>query len=59
MPYVLKNLYKKGFIFLDEYYSLKFPGPKIAIDEFCKEFKTKVKKLPTRIGEFERYFISK
>jgi len=25
-----------GMIFLDEYFSLKFPGPRIATDEFCK-----------------------
>jgi len=26
-----------GMIFLDEYFSLKFPGPRIATDEFCDE----------------------
>lgn len=59
LPYVFKNLSKKGFIFLDEYYSLKFPGPKIATDDFCKKYKIKVNKLPTRVGEFERYCIIK
>ena len=59
LPYVYQNLSKKGFIFLDEYYSLKFPGAKIATDDFCKRFKIKPKKLLTRKGEFERYYLTK
>ncbi len=59
LPYVYKNLSKKGYIFLDEYYSLKFPGAKIATDNFCKKFKIKPKKHFTRSGEFERYYLTK
>jgi hypothetical protein len=28
------NTIKGGIFYLDEYYSLKFPGAKIAVDEF-------------------------
>ena len=59
LPIVFQNLSKKGYIFLDEYYSLKFPGAKIATDDFCKKFKIKPKKHLTRVGEFERYYITK
>jgi len=59
LPTVFQNLSKKGYIFLDEYYSLKFPGSKIATDDFCKKFKIKPKKHNTRVGEFERYYLTK
>ena len=40
---VLENIYSKivknGYLHLDEYYSIKFPGCKIAVDEFCKKKK--------------------
>ena len=59
LPYVYTNLTKKGYIFLDEYYSLKFPGPKIATDNFCKKIKIKPKKHKVRSSEFERYYLTK
>ena len=59
LPYVYKFLSRNGYIFLDEYYSLKFPGAKIATDDFCKKFKIKPKKHLTRLGEFERYYLTK
>ena len=59
LPYVYKNLSKNGYIRLDEYYSLKFPGAKIATDKFCKKFKIKPKKHQVRIGEFDRYYLTK
>ena len=34
LPFIWELLNKKGMIFLDEYYSIKFPGARIA----CKEF---------------------
>ena len=47
---------KKGIIYLDEYYSLKFPGAKIATDKFCREkiFPNKIKNLKE---DFERWYI--
>ena len=59
LPYIYRRLSKKGIIFLDEYYSLKFPGPKIAVDNFCKKLKIKPKKFKTRSNEFERYYLIK
>jgi len=59
LPYVYKFLSKNGFIFLDEYYSLKFPGAKIATDDFCQKNKIKIKKCKVRDKEFERYYLTK
>ena len=41
LPHLWKNLSKKGIIYLDEFYSLKFPGPRIACNEFIKKNKIK------------------
>ena len=59
LPFVWKHLSKNGHIHLDEYYSLKFPGAKIATDNFCKKNKIKVKKNKVSDGEFERWYITK
>ena len=59
LPYVFKNLTKGGYIHLDEYFSFKYPGAKIAIDEFCKKFNIKPKKQLVSYGEFERWFLTK
>ena len=34
LPALWKQLSPGGYIYLDEYYSLKFPGPRIAVDDF-------------------------
>jgi hypothetical protein len=59
LPYVYKFLSRNGYIFLDEYYSLKFPGAKIATDDFCEKNKINIKKCKVRNGEFERYYLTK
>ena len=59
LPYVYPLLSKGGYIHLDEYYSLKFPGPRIAVDDFCKRNKIKPQKNITYKGEFERYYLTK
>tara|TARA_B100000902_G_C27317227_1_gene922074 strand:+ start:3605 stop:4372 length:768 start_codon:yes stop_codon:yes gene_type:complete len=59
LPYVYKYLSKGGYIHLDEYYSLKFPGAKIATDKFLKKNKIKLKKNKTYDWEFKRYYIKK
>ena len=60
---VLENIYphleKKGYIHLDEYYSPSFPGPKIAVDAFCKKNKVKLKVHKKIKGQFPRYYLSK
>lgn len=58
LPFIWKNLEKKGMIYLDEYFSLKFPGGKIASDEFFKSKKDKPIKLATKDG-FQRWAVIK
>jgi hypothetical protein len=43
---VYKNVKKGGSVIFDEYYSLKYPGARIAVDEFFKDNTT---------GHFEKY----
>jgi len=59
LPFAYHNLVKGGYIHLDEYYSLKFPGAKIATDNFIKTKKIKVYKNKTFPWEFERYYLKK
>jgi len=59
LPIIYNNLSKYGFIHLDEYYSFKYPGAKIACDEFFKEKNIKPLKNKTRKNEFERWYITK
>lgn len=58
-PLVWNNLNRGGYIHLDEYYSLKFPGPRIAIRDFLKTTFIKIKKNRTRKGEFTRCYVKK
>ena len=50
---------KKRDNFLDEYYSLKFPGARIACRNFFKKEKIKPKMLKKVPREFERWCIEK
>ena len=59
LPLIWSKLSKLSFIHLDEYYSLKFPGPKIATDNFLKKENIKIKKNKTRKTEFLRFYIQK
>ena len=59
LPLVWKNLSKGGYIHLDEFYSLKFPGPRIACMDFIKKEKIKVKFNKTRKTEFKRCYLKK
>lgn len=59
LPVLWNNLINKGMIMLDEYYSLKFPGAKIACDEFFTKEKIKPYKTKKIEGEFERWFVKK
>jgi hypothetical protein len=59
LPFCWEGLVEGGFIHLDEYYSLKFPGAKIATDEFCKELGIKPTRMTSRPGEFERWALKK
>ncbi len=60
LPNVWENLSPNGYIHLDEYYSLKFPGAKISSDEFfCSKNIIPKMHTDTRPGEFERWYVKK
>ena len=48
-----------GKLFLDEYYSLKFPGPRIAVNNFLKNNKNALLVKDGVTGNFERWSIKK
>ena len=53
------KLVNNGAFYLDEYYSLKFPGAKIAVDEFKENNIITLKKLNNSGLEFERWMLYK
>ena len=59
LPFIWKFLSKKGMIFLDEYYSIKFPGARIACDEFFLEKKIKPICISKKKYDFKRWVIKK
>jgi hypothetical protein len=58
LPWAWQRLVPGGMIYLDEYYSLKFPGPRIAVDAFCSS-RGITPTLLRRDGAFERWAILK
>ena len=59
LPFVWDRMVENGFMYLDEYYSLKFPGARIATDEFFSEKLDKPKMYPRKPMDFERWFVKK
>lgn len=59
LPFVYEKLNKGGFVYLDEYYSLKFPGARIATNEFFSDKNEKPFKCEHIPGEFERWAVIK
>ena len=59
LPFVYNRLTAKGYMYLDEYYSLKFPGAKIATDEFFAKKKEKPFKHFTYSEDFQRWAVIK
>lgn len=62
LEHIEKNLSKGAYVHLDEYYSLKFPGAKISVDEFLdkkKSLKLDNHKNHNRLGEFDRFYLLK
>lgn len=57
LPYVWKRLSRGGYVHLDEYYSLKFPGARLACDEFFAGMADQPEQHPPVPGEFERWFV--
>jgi len=58
LPSIWSKLTSGGYIYLDEYYSLKFPGPRIAVDEFISSSGAQLIQLPKWL-DFERWAICK
>lgn len=59
LPFIWKRLVSRGYIFLDEYYSLKFPGARLAIDEFFADKTEKPQKHKCDKSGFERWYVQK
>jgi len=59
LPYVYERLVNQGYIHLDEYYSFKYPGAKIATDNFVKKTGAILSQQKPRDGEFPRFYITK
>jgi hypothetical protein len=59
LPFVWPRLAVGGYIWLDEYYSLKFPGARIATDEFFREKADKPRRHQREPGDFERWYVEK
>lgn len=59
LGYIWPRLSPGGIIYLDEYYSLKFPGARIAVDEFFDGTNAKLEGVTDTFNGFERWFVSK
>ena len=59
LPFIWEHLTRGGYIYLDEYYSLKFPGARIATDEFFRDKQDQPQKHVTEPNEFERWYVHK
>ena len=58
LPLIWDRLTPGGSIYLDEYFSLKFPGPRLAVDDFCKKMNIEPRFLCNWL-DFERWVITK
>lgn len=59
LPFVWHRLQRGGYLFLDEYYSLKFPGARDATDRFFADKLDRPQRHETESGEFERWFVQR
>tara|TARA_B100000963_G_C22620199_1_gene669545 strand:- start:1283 stop:2035 length:753 start_codon:yes stop_codon:yes gene_type:complete len=59
LPFAWERMSNGAFMYIDEYFSLKFPGAKIACDEFFSNTSQKPKIISNIQGEFERWGIFK
>ena len=59
LPFFWDKLVQKGYIFIDEYYSLKFPGARTATDEFFVGKVEKPQMHEYEDGDFERWYVTK
>lgn len=60
LPEIWRHLEPKGLMYFDEYYSLKYPGPRIAVNQFCQEHSlTPIKSWRQSSCSFERWYLQK
>jgi hypothetical protein len=59
LPFIWERLSRGGYVYLDEYYSLKFPGARIACDEFFSLLFEKPLKAAQIQRDFERWYAIK
>ncbi len=59
LPFVWDRLVEGGYMYLDEYYSLKFPGARIATDEFFVNKADEPEMYSRKLMDFERWFVIK
>lgn len=59
LPFIWPSLSRGGYIYLDEYYSLKFPGARIACDEFFAAEADKPQMHVRQPRDFERWYVRK
>ena len=59
LPYMWQKLQHGGYLYLDEYFSLKFPGARLSIDQFFEKKADKPQMHRQKYGDFERWFVRK
>ena len=59
LPFTWDRMPIGGYIFLDEYYSLKFPGARISTNEFFSDKLDKPEMYARKPMDFERWFVIK
>ena len=59
LNFVWKKLVTNSFVFFDEYYSLKFPGARIAVDEFLLNKNQRLLMNKSNSADFERWTLIK
>lgn len=59
LEYVWPRLSPGGVIYLDEYYSLKFPGARIAVDSFFENIDAQFDHIVDDFNGFERWWVTK
>jgi hypothetical protein len=59
LPFTWRKMTVGGYMFLDEYYSLKFPGARIATNEYFKDKKETPKIHKLKPLDFERWSVVK
>ena len=59
LPFVWDRMTHGGYMYLDEYYSLKFPGARIATNKFFSDKADKPKMYIRKPMDFERWFVKK